>query len=120
MRSIAMNQVYEKALRLNSTSRQNTTTGEIVTMMSTDAERIFECAVMGQWIWIGPISLLISSALITYLMGPLPALLGFLVSLSTVLISFYVAVKIGDARTKLVAMTEERVKVTSEVRTGVM
>ncbi|GMF33798.1 unnamed protein product [Phytophthora lilii] len=47
MRTLTMSLVYEKALRLSSAARQEYTTGEILTLMSVDTERVFTAMVQG-------------------------------------------------------------------------
>ncbi|KDO30242.1 hypothetical protein SPRG_05002 [Saprolegnia parasitica CBS 223.65] len=119
MRSIVMDMVYDKALRLSSAARQQTTSGEIVTLMSSDAERVAEMANEGVWIIASPVTFLASLLLLGAFFGPLPALVG---AVTTALIlggSLWLASVIGAARLDATSLSEQRVRVTSEVLLGI-
>ncbi|EQC24967.1 hypothetical protein SDRG_17143 [Saprolegnia diclina VS20] len=119
MRSIVMDMVYDKALRLSSAARQQTTSGEIVTLMSSDAERVAEMANEGVWIIASPVTFLASLLLLGAFFGPLPALVG---AATTTLIlggSLWLASVIGASRLDATSLSEQRVRVTSEVLLGI-
>ncbi|KAE8894100.1 hypothetical protein PF005_g29487 [Phytophthora fragariae] len=75
MRSLTMSLVYEKALKLSSATRQEYTTGEILTLMSVDTERVFTAMVQGPWLVMGPLAFVVSCVLIGFLFDFYAALL---------------------------------------------
>ncbi|CAK4109580.1 unnamed protein product, partial [Aphanomyces euteiches] len=91
MRSVTMDMVYQKPLKLSSSARQLTTSGEIVTLMSSDSERICEAATDGLWIIVSPFTLFCAVALVGAYFGGL----------------------------QVTAVTEERVRLTTEILQGI-
>ncbi|KAH9149488.1 hypothetical protein AeRB84_007448, partial [Aphanomyces euteiches] len=77
MRSVTMDMVYQKPLKLSSSARQLTTSGEIVTLMSSDSERICEAATDGLWIIVSPFTLFCAVALVGAYFGGWAALSAF-------------------------------------------
>ncbi|KAG2778810.1 hypothetical protein PC129_g18971 [Phytophthora cactorum] len=49
VRSLTMTLVFDKALKLSSASRQHYTAGEVLTLMSVDAERVFTATLQCPW-----------------------------------------------------------------------
>ncbi|GLE10650.1 hypothetical protein PINS_up022867 [Pythium insidiosum] len=74
MRSVLMNTVYQKALRLSCVARQAYTTGEIVTLMSVDSERIFNAMISGPWILVAPLAFVVTIVLIAILFDPISSM----------------------------------------------
>ncbi|TMW62209.1 hypothetical protein Poli38472_009702 [Pythium oligandrum] len=119
MRSIIMDVVYQKALRLSSTARQKYTTGEIVTLMSVDAERIFGSVIQGPWILVSPLAFVITIVVVAILYGIVPAVAGAVVMVLVLFCSVKLGDRIGEVQLKLLNVVEERVKVTSEALQGI-
>uniref|UniRef100_K3X2G5 Uncharacterized protein n=1 Tax=Globisporangium ultimum (strain ATCC 200006 / CBS 805.95 / DAOM BR144) TaxID=431595 RepID=K3X2G5_GLOUD len=119
MRSVMMDVVYQKALRLSCVARQAYTTGEIVTLMSVDSERIFNGMVTGPWIFIAPLAFIVTILLIALLFDVISALCGALLLVIVLYVSVKLADRIGDLQEELLEVVEERVKVTSEALQGI-
>ncbi|KAF0692507.1 hypothetical protein As57867_016372, partial [Aphanomyces stellatus] len=119
MRSVAMDVVYQKALRLSASARHATTSGEIVTLMSSDSERLLEAANDGLWIVVAPLAFVCSIALTWIYFGVWPAASGTAATVVVLLGSSHLAAKIGATRLRVTSITEERVKVTSEMLQGI-
>ncbi|KAG9397718.1 hypothetical protein AC1031_019162 [Aphanomyces cochlioides] len=119
MRSITMDMVYQKSLKLSASARQLTTSGEIVTLMSSDSERFCEAAHDSLWIIVSPFTFLCSMVLVWCFFGVGPALCGAGVNVCVLLVASWFASAIGETRLQVTAMTEERVKVTSEILQGI-
>jgi ABC-type multidrug transport system fused ATPase/permease subunit len=119
MRSLLMDLVYQKSLRLSSRARQQYTTGEIVTLMSVDTERVFNATLNGPWIVLAPISFVVAVVLIGVLFDVGSAVAGAALLVAVVFISSRLAKRIGRAQKDLLPTTEQRVKVTSEALQGI-
>ncbi|OQR90718.1 canalicular multispecific organic anion transporter [Thraustotheca clavata] len=119
MRSVTMDMVYQKALRLSSSARQQTTSGKIVTLMSSDSERIAEMANEGVWIIASPLTFLSSLVMIGIFFGVFPALAGALATVIVLWISLLFARAIGTTRLAATTISEKRVKETNEVLGGI-
>ncbi|ETN09437.1 hypothetical protein PPTG_11833 [Phytophthora nicotianae INRA-310] len=119
MRSLTMSLVYEKALRLSSAARQEYTTGEILTLMSVDTERVFTAMVQGPWLVMGPLAFMVSCILIGFLFDLYSALAGAVVLIAVMVISIQQGDRIAELQRRLLRVIDERVKVTSETLQGI-
>ncbi|DBA04368.1 TPA: hypothetical protein N0F65_002130 [Lagenidium giganteum] len=119
MRTVVMDVVYQKALRLSCVARQAYTTGEIVTLMSVDSERIFHCVIGGPWLLVAPLAFLVTVILIAIQFSWAAALAGAALLVLVLFGSVKLADRIGDLQAELLTIVDERVKVTSEALHGV-
>ncbi len=60
LRSAIMSIVYNKALLLSNTSRQSSTTGEIVNLMAVDAQRFMDLTSYLHMLWSAPMQIALS------------------------------------------------------------
>ena len=91
-----MNLIPFQALRLSSFTRRSTTVGQIVNLMSVDAQKIQDMAYFLDLTWGVAFCCVIMVAALSIVVGTLPALSGFLVML--ILIPFnslFLGSKIG-------------------------
>ncbi|KAG1708717.1 hypothetical protein DVH05_022343 [Phytophthora capsici] len=119
MRSLSMALVYDRSLRLSSSARQQYTTGEILTLMSVDTERVFNFVAHGPWLFMGPLAFVISVLLIGILFNFYSALAGAVVLIVVMTISVQQGGRIARLQKKLLDVIDERVKVTSEALQGI-
>ncbi|KAE8988741.1 ABC transporter C family member 3, partial [Phytophthora fragariae] len=119
MRSLTMSLVYEKALKLSSAARQEYSTGEILTLMSVDTERVFTAMVQGPWLVMGPLAFVVSCVLIGFLFDFYAALAGAVVLTAVMAISVQQGDRIAGLQRHLLQVIDERVKVTSETLQGI-
>ncbi|RLN36768.1 hypothetical protein BBO99_00009249, partial [Phytophthora kernoviae] len=119
MRSLSMTLVYDKALKLSSSARQEYTSGEILTLMSVDTERVFNFVAHGPWLVMGPLSFVVSIVLIGVLFDFYSAMAGAAVLVVVMIISVQQGDRIAKLQKKLLQVIDERVKVTSEALQGI-
>lgn len=119
MRSIAMDLVYQKSLRLSSNARQEYTSGEILTLMSVDGERVFNNMVQSPWLFMGPLSFIISAVVLGFLFNGYASLCAIVVLLVVMGISVTHGDRIAGVQHALLEIIDERVKVTSEALLGI-
>ncbi|KAG6603009.1 ATP-binding Cassette (ABC) Superfamily [Phytophthora cinnamomi] len=119
MRSLVMDLVYQKSLRLSCVARQEYSTGEVLTLMSVDTERVFTVMMESPWIVVGPVSFIISVVLVGFLFD-VPSAAGGAVTLIIVsLVSVLLGNSIARIQHDLLTVIDERVKVTSESLQGI-
>ena len=110
--------VFCKSLLLSSAAKSKNSTGQILTLMSGDAERVWQSLLFSNWLWVGPVLVFCALALLIVTVG-LSALAGF----GTLILVYWMQTKCGDlagaARRDCVKCTEERVKVTNEMLQGI-
>ncbi|OQR87494.1 ATP-binding Cassette (ABC) Superfamily [Achlya hypogyna] len=118
-KSIIMDAVYQKILRLSGFSKQRMTSGEIVTLSAVDSERVFQGYLLGPWTWASPISVLAIFTMIGFEVGWLVGLVGGVFMNCMLIVGYYSAKTVGDCRRRLLAVQSERVKLTNELLQGV-
>jgi len=65
-RTAVMAMVFKKSLNLSPSNNGARTTGEVLTLMSSDAERIWFCSILLNWLWMGPLQI-IATIILLYL-----------------------------------------------------
>lgn len=98
-------------MRLSPAARQRYTTGSIVTMMAVDAERIYQGVLTSQWLWAGPMVIVVSVVLTIKVLGR-AGWMGAGVMALAMVYQVQNASKSGVQRTALVKHTDERLKLT--------
>ncbi|KAH7469101.1 ATP-binding cassette sub-family C member 2 [Phytophthora ramorum] len=119
MRSLTMSLIYDKALRLSSEARQEYTTGEVLTLMSVDTERVFHFVAHGPWLVMGPLGFAISIMLVGVLFDFYSSIAGAVVLIAVMVLSVQQGDRIARLQKQLLQVIDERVKVTSEALQGV-
>lgn len=120
MRSLCNVLIYRKALRLSQKARSQTTTGQIVTLMSADCERLPMAVLTLHSIWMAPMFIIVTSTLLILTIG-VAGVVGLAVMLLTIPLPVSIAkkqfgatkdqMKCADARTKAINEALQGVKV---------
>lgn len=105
---------YAKALRLSNKARQGTSTGELVTLMSNDAQRLPDLSLSVHAPWSSTFFIVVAILLLVRLLGA-SALAGVLFLVVTIPIQGFLAVKQMGLQRAQMEQTESRVKVVNEV-----
>ncbi|KAL0574913.1 hypothetical protein V5O48_007057 [Marasmius crinis-equi] len=106
--------VFRKSLRLSGKARADHTTGEIMTMISTDATRVDHFAIL----WSCPVELIVGIGLLIKTLG-YSALVGLGVLILGLPVQGIFAVIMMKQRQKGVKITDARVRLTQEVFQGI-
>jgi ABC-type multidrug transport system fused ATPase/permease subunit len=117
-RAVIMTLLYRKALRLSNESRQTSSVGQIVNLMSNDANRFPEFSMFVIRIWMVPIYLLIALSQLFSLLGA-PALAGVVVLVMGGWINAQVMKRLHKLRTTQLSATDDRVMQTNEAILGI-
>lgn len=99
-------------MRLSPAARRRYTTGSILTMASCDAERIYQGVLTSQWVWAGPLVIMVAMGLTIKELGLASGLVGVGVMVLAMLYQAQSASKSGTEREALVKLTDERLKLT--------
>ncbi|CAB4054111.1 ABCC1 [Lepeophtheirus salmonis] len=109
--------IYRKALRIHST-RDDTTSGEIVNLMSVDVQKIVDLMPLLNTIWSGPLQIIAAIYLLINTLG-YSALAGVLVMFLLIPINGFIAVRMKNAQMKQMKKKDERVKKMNEILQGI-
>ncbi|KDO29297.1 hypothetical protein SPRG_05834 [Saprolegnia parasitica CBS 223.65] len=118
-KTIIMDVVYRKSLKLSGFAKRAMSSGEIVTLSSVDSERVFQGYLLGAWTWASPVAVLAIFLMIGFEMGFLVGLVGGVFMYGMLALGYFSAKTVGDTRRALLNVQSERVKLTNELLQGV-
>ncbi|KAF0693439.1 hypothetical protein As57867_015547, partial [Aphanomyces stellatus] len=117
---VVMDVVFAKVLRLSLFATNDMTIGQVVTLASVDAERIFAGFMFGLWVFISPIMLTATFVLLGLTeLGWLPAVAGGATLAISLVVGYQLGAKVGGIRRQLLAVQSDRVKLTHEMLQGI-
>jgi len=117
-RTVLNSVVYRKSLCLSNSARQSTSTGEAVTLMSNDAEKIPQGALMAHNLWVTPLFLVAGITLLGRLVG-LATLGGVMFLVFIIPIQGKLAFKAMFIQRGTMKYTTQRLKVVNEILQGI-
>ncbi|KAL2087480.1 hypothetical protein ACEWY4_016308 [Coilia grayii] len=110
--------IYKKALSLSSSAMGQTTTGQIVNLLSNDVSKFDEVTIFLHFLWVGPLQAAAVIGLLWQEIGPSclagMAVLVFLMPLQTVFGRLF-----SSFRSKTAALTDNRIRTMNEVVSGI-
>ncbi|XP_064636350.1 multidrug resistance-associated protein 1-like [Lineus longissimus] len=118
IRSAVIAAIYRKALTLSSSAKKNTTQGEIVNLMSVDAQKLQDAPVYLHFIWSAPITIVVCLIMLWQQLGP-AVLAGLGVLILMVPINAVIAGKIKKYQTSQMKHKDTRLKVMNEILNGI-
>ncbi len=117
-RMALISMLFKKSLSISSKARLETSTGEILTLMSVDVERVFMASLLCNWLVMGPVMCAVAIGLLYQEVGNA----AFVVAGALLLWGYYqelIAEWIGNNRRKYVTFTAERTKLMNEILQGI-
>ncbi|XP_014276421.1 multidrug resistance-associated protein 1 isoform X1 [Halyomorpha halys] len=118
IRTALTSAIYRKALKLSNAARKESTLGEIVNLMSVDAERFKELVVYLNMIWSAPLQITLALVFLWRTLGPC-VLAGLAVMIIMIPINGFIANKVKDLQLKQMKNKDERVKMMNEILSGI-
>ncbi|CAK4364114.1 unnamed protein product, partial [Aphanomyces euteiches] len=118
-KSIVMDCVYLKALKLAGYAKRSMTSGEIVTLSSVDSERLFQGFLLGPWVIVAPVNVAVIFVLIGFTLGYIVGIVGGVVMALLLYVGYTTATTAGTIRHEILKLQSERVKLTNEILQGV-
>ncbi|CAF1620969.1 unnamed protein product, partial [Adineta ricciae] len=109
--------IYKRLLSLSTSSMIQTTTGQIVNLISNDVGKFEELSVSIHLLWAAPLEAMIVFVLIWFEIG-LPTLFGYGVLLLLVPLQLIFSKQFGKNRKSTVEWSDKRVKVINEILVG--
>ncbi|XP_060071681.1 multidrug resistance-associated protein 1-like [Ylistrum balloti] len=118
LRTAIITIVYRKMLLLSSAARRNSTVGEIVNLMSVDAQRFMDLMTYFHTIWSGPFQIAVSLYFLWQTLGP-SVLAGTGVMIVMIPVNAVIAKKSRDLQMKQMRLKDSRIKLMNEVLNGI-
>ncbi|XP_011882151.1 PREDICTED: multidrug resistance-associated protein 1 isoform X4 [Vollenhovia emeryi] len=110
--------IYRKALRMSNAARKETTLGEIVNLMSVDAQRFMDLTAYINMIWSAPLQIVLALYFLWNILGP-AVLAGLAVMIILIPINGVIANKVKTLQIRQMKSKDERVKLMNEVLNGI-
>eukprot|EP00049_Salpingoeca_infusionum_P023551 m.12723 g.12723 ORF g.12723 m.12723 type:complete len:1556 (+) comp5858_c0_seq1:79-4746(+) len=118
LRSAVIAAIYQKSLLLSTASRQASTSGEIVNLMSVDAQRFMDLMSYLHMLWSAPLQISLALYFLYDLMGS-ATFYGLAVLVLMIPLNGYLAKKSRDFQKLLMKEKDSRIKLMNEVLNGI-
>ncbi|KDO29294.1 hypothetical protein SPRG_20050 [Saprolegnia parasitica CBS 223.65] len=118
-KTIIMDVVYQKSLKLSGFAKRGMSSGAIVTLSGVDSERLFDGFLIGPWSPTAPISIAAIFVMIGLELGYVVGLVGCVFMYLILFLGYLSAKTVGETRRALLNVQSERVKLTNEVLQGI-
>ncbi|XP_032536328.1 multidrug resistance-associated protein 1-like isoform X3 [Chiroxiphia lanceolata] len=106
------------ALTLANSSRQNYTTGQIVNLMSADAQQLLEMAVTMNQLWSVPFQIIVAVVFLWKELGP-SVLAGVALLLLVIPVNVHIAAKVRRLKKSQMKYSDQQVKILTEILHGI-
>ncbi|CAH8871965.1 unnamed protein product [Trichobilharzia szidati] len=118
IKTAVIGMVYRKSLKLSNFARQTSTTGEIVNLVSVDAQKLEDTLVNIHMLWSSPFLIICSLILLWYQLQ-YAVLAGVLTAVVLIPLNGYVGVKVKKLNTKMMKIKDERIKLLNQTVIGI-
>ncbi|XP_069695544.1 multidrug resistance-associated protein 1 isoform X5 [Periplaneta americana] len=118
IRTALISAIYRKALRMSGTARKESTVGEIVNLMSVDAQRFMDLTAYLNMIWSAPLQIALALYFLWDTLGP-SVLAGLAVMIILIPVNGVVANRVKTLQIRQMKSKDERVKLMNEVLSGI-
>ncbi|XP_047488964.1 multidrug resistance-associated protein 1-like isoform X5 [Penaeus chinensis] len=118
IRTGVISAVYRKALRISSSARKESTVGEIVNLMSVDAQRFMDLTSYINMLWSAPLQIALALYFLWGLLGP-SVLAGLAVMIVLIPVNGYIANKTKQFQISQMKNKDHRVKLMNEILNGI-
>ncbi|XP_045474208.1 multidrug resistance-associated protein 1 isoform X6 [Harmonia axyridis] len=118
IRTALVSTIYRKSLRISTAARKESTVGEIVNLMSVDAQKFVEMTAYLNMIWSAPLQIILSLYFLWKILGP-SVLAGLAVMIILIPVNGFIANKVKVLQIKQMKNKDERVKLMNEVLNGI-
>ncbi|KAH9518523.1 Multidrug resistance-associated protein 1 [Bulinus truncatus] len=118
LRSTVIAVIYRKTLKLSNAAKRSSTVGEIVNLMSVDAQRFMDLTTYLHTIWSGPFQIGVALYFLFQTLGP-SALAGVAVMILLIPLNAVLANKSRQYQVVQMALKDSRIKLMNEILNGI-
>ncbi|XP_042886660.1 multidrug resistance-associated protein 1-like isoform X6 [Penaeus japonicus] len=118
IRTGVISAVYRKALKISSSARKESTVGEIVNLMSVDAQRFMDLTTYVNMLWSAPMQIALALYFLWDLLGP-SVLSGLAVMIILIPVNGVMANRTKQLQIKQMKNKDHRVKLMNEILNGI-
>uniref|UniRef100_H2Z8G2 Multidrug resistance-associated protein 1 n=1 Tax=Ciona savignyi TaxID=51511 RepID=H2Z8G2_CIOSA len=117
LRSAIISSIYRKSLLLSNAARKESTVGEVVNLMSVDAQRFMDLMSYLNIVWSGPFQIILALYFLWNILGP-SVLAGLAVMVLLIPVNGVIAAKARALQVKQMKYKDERIKLMNEILNG--
>ncbi|XP_058517742.1 ATP-binding cassette sub-family C member 2-like isoform X2 [Ochotona princeps] len=118
IRTAVIGLIYKKALVLSNASRQKNSTGEIINLMSSDAQQLMDFTASFNLLWSAPFQILLTILLLWQELGP-AVLAGMAILVLVIPINVFVAIRIKKLKKSQTKNKDKQIKLLKEIFHGI-
>ncbi|XP_043945094.1 multidrug resistance-associated protein 1 isoform X2 [Protopterus annectens] len=118
IRTAIVGAVYRKALVITNAARRSSTVGEIVNLMSVDAQRFMDLMTYINMIWSAPLQVILALYFLWQTLGP-SVLAGVAVMVLLVPVNAFLAMKTKNYQVAQMKSKDNRIKLMNEILNGI-
>ncbi|XP_045532539.1 multidrug resistance-associated protein 1 isoform X1 [Pieris brassicae] len=118
IRTALTNAIYRKSLRISNAAKKDSTVGEIVNLMSVDAQRFLELMAYINMIWSAPLQITLALYFLWGILGP-SVLAGLAVMIVLIPVNGLIANRVKTLQIRQMKYKDERVKLMNEILNGI-
>ncbi|CAL4099766.1 unnamed protein product, partial [Meganyctiphanes norvegica] len=118
IRTGVISAVYQKSLRISNSARKESTVGEIVNLMSVDAQRFMDLTTYINMLWSAPLQIILAIYFLWQILGP-SVLAGLAVMVVLIPVNGFIANKVKTLQIKQMKNKDQRVKLMNEILNGI-
>nr|XP_039268709.1 multidrug resistance-associated protein 1-like isoform X3 [Styela clava] len=118
LRSAIVSSIYRKSLLLSNAARKSSTVGEVVNLMSVDAQRFMDLMTYLNIVWSGPFQIIFALYFLWNILGP-SVLAGLAVMILLIPVNAVIANKARALQVKQMKYKDERIKLMNEILNGI-
>ncbi|XP_034255070.1 multidrug resistance-associated protein 1-like [Thrips palmi] len=118
VRTALVSAIYRKSLRMSNVARKDKTVGEIVTLMSVDAQRFLDLGGLLPMVWSSPIQIILALYFLWDLLG-IAVLAGLASMILLIPINGFIANKMKSLQMNQMKNKDERAKLMNEILNGI-
>ncbi|XP_012271250.1 multidrug resistance-associated protein 1 isoform X2 [Orussus abietinus] len=118
MRTALIAAIYRKALRMSNSARKESTVGEIVNLMSVDAQRFMDVTAYVNLLWSAPLQIALALYFLWQTLGP-SVLAGLAVMIILLPVNAMIASKGRSLQIRQMKSKDQRVKLMNEILNGI-
>ena len=118
LRAASVQELYQHVLHLTPAGREGLTSGQVTNLIAVDTQKLFEVAQEAHLIWALPLSIILVTALLVWIMGP-TTLIGIAVLVLFLPIVERITSGIHKVRQVRVEFTDQRVEIVNSMLQGV-
>ncbi|XP_071813084.1 multidrug resistance-associated protein 1-like isoform X5 [Apostichopus japonicus] len=119
VRTALLGSIYRKAIHLSNSARKSSTIGEVVNLMSVDAQKLMDLCLNLNLVWSSPLQICITLYLLIGILGVLSVFAGIFVMVLMIPLNMWVARKTRALQVQQMGFKDSRVKLMGEILSGI-